>query len=99
MAMNSTQPDLFGHSPAQPDLLADDQPVQSYRPDPADIRNRLAGMLAEAKAAKSQSPWDGRKTRLYQVIFPQMAKWLPGEEAEQLCFEFAREMERLRLAA
>jgi hypothetical protein len=97
--MNSTQPDLFSHSPAQSDLFADNQPIPSYRPEPADIRGRLTVMLAEAKAAKSKSPWDGRKTRLYQVIFPQMAKWLPSEEAEQLCFEFAREMERLRLAA
>lgn len=97
--MNPAQPDLFGHAPAQADLFADHRPVESYLPDPADIRRRLLALLGEAKSAESQSPWDRRKTRLYQVIFPQMAKWLPGDEADQLCFEFAREMERLNLAA
>jgi hypothetical protein len=36
---------------------------------------------------------------MWQTVFPNMAKWLPGEEAEQLCFEFAQEMKRLALAA
>lgn len=97
--LSPTQPDFFGQGAAQADLFADDQPVQSYLPDPADIRLRLLNLLGEAKSAETKSPWDGRKTRLYQVIFPQMAKWLPDDEANQLCFEFAREMERLRLAA
>jgi hypothetical protein len=36
---------------------------------------------------------------MWQTVFPNMAKWLPEDEAEQLRFEFAREMERLKLAA
>jgi hypothetical protein len=36
---------------------------------------------------------------MWQTVFPNMAKWLPKEEAEQLSFEFAREIERLRRAA
>ena len=32
---------------------------------------------------------DGR-SRSYRSIFPQMSKWLPEDEAEQLCFEFMR---------
>jgi hypothetical protein len=97
--MNPPQPDLFGHTSAQGDLFADHRPVRSHLPDPADIRRRLLKMLAEAKSAESQSPWDTRKTRVYQVIFPQMANWLPQDEADQLRLEFAREMERLNLAA
>jgi len=97
--MTPTQPDMFGHISPQADLFADQQPAQSYLPDPADVRRRLLDMLGEARAAEAKSPWDGRKTRLYQLIFPQMAKWLPDDEADQLCFEFAREIERFKLAA
>lgn len=39
------------------------------------------------------------KGSLYQTIFPQMTNWLPTEEAAQLRFEFAAEMERLAKAA
>jgi hypothetical protein len=31
-------------------------------------------------------------------VFPQMANWLPEEEAAQLRFEFAQELERLKAA-
>jgi hypothetical protein len=31
------------------------------------------------------------------VVFPQMARWLPDEERDQLCFEFAQEVERIAL--
>jgi hypothetical protein len=34
-----------------------------------------------------------------QIVFPNMADSLLEDEAEQLRFEFAREMERLRQAA
>ncbi len=36
---------------------------------------------------------------MWQTVFPQMANWLPDDEAGQLCFEFAREIERLKAAA
>jgi hypothetical protein len=44
-------------------------------------------------------PWPERKARMWQTVFPQMANWLPDDEAGQLCFEFAREIERLKAAA
>jgi hypothetical protein len=44
-------------------------------------------------------PWDERKARMWQIVFPQMANWLPDDEADQLRFEFAQEIERLKLAA
>lgn len=31
----------------------------------------------------------------HPVVFPQMANRLPPEEAAKLCFEFARELERI----
>jgi hypothetical protein len=36
---------------------------------------------------------------MYQIVFPQMANWLPEAEAEQLRFEFHRELKRLTKAA
>jgi hypothetical protein len=44
-------------------------------------------------------PWSERDAQMWQTVFPNMAKWLPDDEAEQLRFEFAREMERLTEAA
>jgi uncharacterized protein (DUF2267 family) len=44
-------------------------------------------------------PWSERDARMWQTVFPNMAKWLPKEEADQLSFEFAQEIERLRRAA
>jgi hypothetical protein len=35
---------------------------------------------------------------VYQAIFPQMARWLPEEEAAQLRFEFDTEIARLKVA-
>jgi len=36
---------------------------------------------------------------MWQTVFPNMANWLPEEEADQLRFEFAQEMDRLTRAA
>lgn len=44
-------------------------------------------------------PWTEREARVIQIIFPQMTNWLPHEEADQLRFEFEREIERLKEAA
>jgi hypothetical protein len=33
-----------------------------------------------------------------QTVFPQMADWLPDDEANQLRFEFMQEIERLKVA-
>ena len=63
--------------------------------DPEEVRLELRAILAIAKAAQDEAPWD-RRTHLYhQVVFPQMASWLPDDEANQLCFEFAKELERI----
>lgn len=96
--------DLFGKGPPQASLFGEsadripNPPPPSHLPDPADIRRRLQALLAAARAA-DQMPWEPRKARMWQIVFPQMANWLPEEEADQLRFEFTREMERLKLAA
>ncbi len=77
----------------QPDLFPEKPRVEVVDPD--DVRLELQEILALAKSALEEAPWDRRTHRYHQVVFPQMATWLPEEEAEQLCFEFARELERI----
>jgi hypothetical protein len=56
-------------------------------------------IAARQGAISREMPWSERDARMWQIVFPNMANWLPEDEAEQLRFEFAREMERLRQAA
>ena len=79
----SQQPDLFPQAPR-------DESV-----DPAVVRLELMEILRIARAVQDEAPWDRRTHRFHKVVFPQMASWLPDDEAEQLCFEFARELERI----
>lgn len=72
-------------------------PVRSYAPDPDTIRKRLHALLALAREARAM-PWSERDARMWQTVFPQMANWLPDDEANQLRFDFAQEMERLKAA-
>jgi hypothetical protein len=97
------QGDLFGRGPAQGSLFGDgDDRLQAPQPrtlpDPEKIRRRLKALVEKARSAE-RMPWPEREARVWQIVFPNMAKWLPDEEAEQLRLEFAREMERLRGAA
>ncbi|WP_155264790.1 hypothetical protein [Sphingomonas segetis] len=87
------EPDLFG--PSQLGLGLEDTRPDPTKVDPEEVRRELKALLALAKAAQDEAPWD-RRTHLYhQVVFPQMANWLPEDEAEQLCFEFAKELQRI----
>lgn len=91
--MTRNPSDLFDHAP-QADLFAG-EPTPIYRPSPDKVRARLHKILAETKAARSL-PWE--RVSLFRTIVPQLAGWLPNEEANQLCFEFAEEMKRLEAA-
>jgi hypothetical protein len=99
--MSEPIPDLFGFTPAQGDLFANESVPNNGVgvADPDDIRGRLHRVLAEARAARSGPPWNERTTRMYQIVFPQMANWLPDAEARQLCFAFQEELARLGIAA
>jgi hypothetical protein len=99
----SDETDLFGHGPAQGSLFGvgeDRLQAHSHRyvPDPEKVRQRLSLLLDKARSA-DRMPWSERDARMWQIVFPNMANWLPEDEAEQLRFEFAREMERLKQAA
>jgi hypothetical protein len=95
--------DLFGQRPAQGSLFGAGEdriqaPRQNSLPDPESVRLRLKALLEKARSA-DKMPWSERDARMWQTVFPNMTKWLPENEAEQLRFEFAQEMERLRQAA
>ncbi|MGC1888100.1 MAG: hypothetical protein WA709_18730 [Stellaceae bacterium] len=95
--------DLFGHGPAQGSLFGDGDdrlqaPVRRYVPDPEKVRQRLKALLEKARSAEKM-PWSQRDARMWQIVFPNMANWLPADEAAQLRLEFAQEMERLKRAA
>lgn len=92
--------DLFGHGPAQGSLFGDGDdrlqaPARHYLPDPEKVRQRLRALLEKAQSAEKM-PWSERDARMWQIVFPNMANWLPDDEAEQLRLEFAQEMERLK---
>ncbi len=68
-----------------------------FTADPAKVRRKLEAVLGEARAAHTM-PWD-RKTELYhRTTFPQMTRWLPESEAEDMRRAFARELSRLENA-
>ncbi len=75
--------------------LGDDSPTASYAPNLEHIREDLNRLLTEARSATAQSPWDQRTFRYNRIVFVQMSRWLPEAEAEQFCFEFAQEAERI----
>lgn len=79
----SDQHDLF------PELPRD----ESVNPD--EVRAELLELLRIAREAREEAPWDRRTQRFHAMVFPQMARWFPAEEAEQLCLQFGVELERL----
>lgn len=79
----------------QPDLFPVAPRVETV--DPAEVRAELIDLLAVARAARDAAPWDRRTLRYHRKVFPQMARWLPDDEAAQLCFAFLAELDRIEL--
>jgi hypothetical protein len=77
----------------QPDFFP--EPPRKESVDPDEVRAELLQLLEVARNAQEVAPWDRRTHRFHAVVFPQMARWLPDDEAAQLCFEFSREIERI----
>ena len=69
----------------------------SIEPDPAEVREDALAILASARDVTADNLWDQRTYRYNKVVFPQMTRWLPDDERDQLCFEFFRELERIEL--
>lgn len=77
--------------------LGDGAKPVSYEPDLEEVREDLAEILASARAVTAENMWDERTYRYNKVVFPQMSRWLPDDERDQLCFEFFQELERIEL--
>ena len=68
---------------------------KSWEPDPDEVREDAQAILASARAVTAENMWDQRTYRYNKVVFPQMTRWLPDDERDQLCFEFFQELERI----
>lgn len=75
--------------------FAEERPVLGWTPDPDEVREDAQAILASARAVTAGNLWDTRTYRYNKVVFPQMTRWLPDDERDQLCFEFFRELERI----
>ncbi len=94
--MGQTQQKDFFSAGQQGDLFGP-PPRMSYAPKPEKVRQKLLAMLAELRGAE-ECPWSEKELGLNKVIFPQMANWLPEDEAAQLRLEFRAEVARLEAA-
>ena len=90
------QADLF-YTETQDDLFAAEPVPVVFRADPEKVRAELHLMLAEVRGARIM-PWSPSRLGYHQTVFPQMCRWLPDEEAQQLCFAFEEEIKRLAAA-
>ncbi len=77
----------FGEKPAP----------RGYEPNLDEVREDLGVILEAARAVTAENLWDLRTYKYNKIVFPQMSKWLPDDERDQLCFEFFRELERIEL--
>lgn len=63
--------------------------------DPDTVRAELEAVLAAARAEDPGSAWDRRTREYYRLVVPQMARWLPAAEADQVISRFSHEMNRI----
>lgn len=78
--------------------MAQDDWMEAVPEEGADrTRELLEGLLAEARAAQAM-PWPPLNARLYRMLFPQLAGWLPEAEGARLQREFEAELARLEAA-
>lgn len=75
--------------------LGERPPRHAYEPNLDEIREDLAAILAAARGVTADAPWDEREFRYNGILVRQMTRWLPEDEAERLCADFAIEAERI----
>src|SRR4051812_12564525 len=92
------QPDMFEDTPQQNEMFEEQVYEPPKRLTADDIRQEMLVLLVKARAAETM-PWTDRELRTHTVLYPEMARWLPEAEGEQLLLEFMMEIERLKQAA
>lgn len=96
MGKANAKDDLFLSSPKQLGFdLSDTAATAGASIDPDEVRAELQALLDTARGSSGGAPpWDARTHRYHQLVFPQMARWLPADEADELCRQFALELGR-----
>ena len=92
----STQADIFDGSQLGLDLGDSSAAIPI---SPQAVRMQLNALIEQVKACQDQPPWDLDMERHHQWSFPQMAKFLPPEEATFLSRQFEFEVAKLRMRA
>jgi hypothetical protein len=69
-------------------------PARTTEPDPQAIRVRLSRLLETLRRSENM-PLSDRDLRMWQMVVPNMTRWLPSEEADAIRAEFANEVDRL----
>lgn len=69
-------------------------PEPNHNPDPEAIRLRLNALLDSLRVAGAM-PLTDRDARLWQIVRPNMCRWLPDQESAAIRAGFAKEMQRL----
>jgi hypothetical protein len=77
--------------------LGDGPKPIGYEPSLDEVREDLGAILEAARAVTAENLWDLRTYKYNKIVFPQMSRWLPDDERDQLCFEFFRELERIEM--
>jgi hypothetical protein len=65
-------------------------------PAPETVRVRLHAMLNVVRSA-SEMPWEPHRARAQELVFANMASWLPEHERDELRQAFTAQMVRLRI--
>jgi hypothetical protein len=71
-------------------------PPVSAAPSADEVRARLEAIFATLRSGDKVAEGEIRRLK---VVVPQMARWLPSEEAEAMRAQFAAEIARLDRAA
>jgi hypothetical protein len=74
---------------AQLELFPQVSEAVSTTPTVESVRARIDAVLTQLRTA-THPPWTARETARWKLIVPQMADWLPSEERDMVCLEFAR---------
>lgn len=88
---------MTAHDPRQQPLFPP-EPVGSMklpRPKPEDVRRRLKGIIRKLRES-DELPFTMHDFRVWRVVFPQMSRWLPDDEAHELKEAFFIEHDRWR---
>jgi hypothetical protein len=74
---------------SQLELFEEPPKVVRTVPTTEEVRGRLTAVM-ETLRATTACPWSDRELARWRLVVPQMADWLPEDEREATCAEFAR---------